>query len=142
MTPGQTAQRVFPAIWLVCYRVTYDQVADENLKDFGFQTLTAREHLLQDLDQEMPKGRADESAVGSHLGDSGTEVMTVLARILCDPRSEDFLERSQRSRREHLGPQRIALQLLQVGLKAVVSRGAQSTYKRTGNIQPDSPASS
>jgi len=46
---------------------------------------------LEDLDQQMSEGRTDERAVDGHLGDSGCEVVSVLATILSNPGGEDFL---------------------------------------------------
>ncbi len=64
---------------------TYNQVADKNLEDLRLQTRAALEQLLQNADQDMAQGCADERAVCRHLWHAGCEVMSSLAAILCDP---------------------------------------------------------
>jgi len=46
---------------------TYNQIANENLKDLCLQARAARKQLLEDADQDMAQRRADESSVRSHL---------------------------------------------------------------------------
>jgi hypothetical protein len=70
---------------------TYNQVADENLEDFGPQAGSAGKQLLEDVDQDVTQWCADESSICSHLRDSGREVMAILIAILCNPRCEQFL---------------------------------------------------
>lgn len=65
--------------------VTYNQIADKNLKDLGPQTLAVLEHLLEDPDEEMAQGGADKGAVGGHLGDTSCEVVAILVAILGEP---------------------------------------------------------
>lgn len=64
---------------------TYDQIADENLKDLGFQAGPAFEEFLQDGDQDMTQWSADEGAVESHLGYARAEVVAVFTAIVGDP---------------------------------------------------------
>jgi len=59
---------------------------------------------------------ADESAVGGHLGHARREVVAVLVAILGQPRGDQLLGAGQRAGREHLGAQRVLLELLDVGL--------------------------
>lgn len=58
----------------------------------------------------------DESAVGSHLWNTAGEVVARLGPVLCDVRSEEFLETGQRAGGEHLCAQWILLKLEEVGL--------------------------
>ena len=62
-------------------RDTYDQIADENLRDLRLQTRPAREHLLKYVDEEVAKRRADEGAVSGHLGDARIDVMAISASV-------------------------------------------------------------
>ena len=64
----------------------------------------------------MAQRRADESAVGGHLRHPRAEVVAVLALVVRDPRREHLLQRGEAAGREHLGAQRVALQLLEIGL--------------------------
>lgn len=66
---------------------TYNQIANENLQDLGLETCAAGENLLQDPDENVAEGRADEHSVQRHLGDARAEVVAVLADIVGDPRS-------------------------------------------------------
>lgn len=88
---------------------TYDEVADDDLEDLGLETRPSGEHPLQDRDQDVTERRTDQSSVGSHLRNTRGEVVAVLVPVLCDPGSEQLLKCRERSGREHLGAQRIAL---------------------------------
>lgn len=101
---------------------TYNQIADENLHNLGLEAGAAGEHALQDVDQDMAKGGADESTVDSHLGDARGEVMAMLVPVLCDPRGEELLQGGESARGQHLGAQRIGLQLLDVGLAGLLGQ--------------------
>ena len=61
---------------------TYDQVADENLQDLGLQACPATENLLEEPDEEVTHGSADQGAVRGHLGHSRGEVVAMLVAIL------------------------------------------------------------
>lgn len=50
----------------------------------------------------MAERRADEGAVECHLGDAGVEIMAMLAAVVRDPRSEQFLDTEESTRRDHL----------------------------------------
>jgi hypothetical protein len=95
---------------------TYYEVADENLHDLRLQRLAPLEDLLEEADQDMAKGRADDSAVKRHLGYTRGEVVAALAPIVRNPRGEKLLQTRERAGGEHLGAQRVALELLQVRL--------------------------
>jgi hypothetical protein len=99
--------------------VTYNQVADENLHDLCLQTRSACEYLLQDANQNVTERCADECAVDGHLGHARREVMPVLVLVVRNPRREDLLEAGEGTRRQHLGAERIRLQLLEVCLRTV-----------------------
>lgn len=104
----------------------YNQVADEDLHDLGLEALAAAEDLLQDADQDVAKRGADEGAVEGHLGDARGEVVALLAPIVGDPRGQELLQTRKGARGEHLGAQRVLLQVLQVGLWTAVSSIARS----------------
>jgi hypothetical protein len=95
---------------------TYNQVADENLHDLRLQALATLEELLQDANQEVAEGRADQGAVNGHLGHARGEVVAALALVMGNPRGEELLQTRKSARGEHLGAQRVRLQLPQVGL--------------------------
>ena len=86
---------------------SYNEVAGENLQDLGLQTRASGKDLLQDGDEEVAEWCANECAVQAHLGDSGVEVVAMLAAVVRDPRRKEFLEREEGSGREHLRAQRI-----------------------------------
>ena len=94
----------------------HNQVADKNLQDLGLDTRASLEELLKHADEDMAKRRADEGAVDGHLGHTRGEVVAALAPVMGDPRRQELLQTRQSSRGEHLGAQRVALQLLEVGL--------------------------
>lgn len=58
----------------------------------------------------------DESAVGSHLRNTASEVVSGLGAVLRDVGGKEFLETGERSGGEHLGAKRVLLQLEEVGL--------------------------
>lgn len=49
---------------------TYNQVANDNLHNLGLQAGTAVEDLLQEPNEDVAHGCANQSTKGSHLGDS------------------------------------------------------------------------
>ena len=69
----------------------YYKIADNNLQDFGPETGPAREHPLQNADQEVSQRGTYESTINSHLRDSRIDVVTMLADIFCNPRCQNFL---------------------------------------------------
>lgn len=95
---------------------TYDQIADENLQHFGLETGSTGKDLLQNANEEMAQRRADEHPVQRHLGHARAEVVAVLADVVGDPRGEKLLQPGQHAGGEHLGAQRVRLQLTEVGL--------------------------
>lgn len=95
---------------------TYHQVGDENLQNLGLQARSAGEQLLEDGDQDVSERRSDEGAVNSHLGHARGNVVAVLGAVVRDPGREDFLKSGERAGSEHLGAQRVRLELLEVGL--------------------------
>lgn len=95
---------------------TYDQVADEDLKDLSLEAGATTEDLLQDANEDVAQRRADERAVEGHLGHSRREVVAMLAPVVGNPRGEEFLETREGTGRQHLGAQGVALELLQIGL--------------------------
>lgn len=97
--------------------ITYNQVANQDLEDLGLQAGAASEDLLQDSDEDVAEGRGDEHAVQRHLGDARREVVAMLADIVGQVGGEEFLETREHTRGEHLGAQRVVLELLEVGLQ-------------------------
>lgn len=96
--------------------VTYNQVADEDLKDLGLQASAVLERLLEEPDEEVAHRRTNESTVGSHLGNARGEIVTVLVAVLGKPRGENFLKTGESTSCEHLGPEGVLLKFLDVGL--------------------------
>lgn len=88
---------------------TYDQVADEDLEDLGLQAGATRKDLLEDADEQVAQRRTDEHAVEGHLGHPSAEVMSMLADIVCNPGSEQFLETGKQTGCQHLCAQWIRL---------------------------------
>lgn len=101
---------------------TYDQVADEDLEDLRLQAGATSEDLLEDADEDVTQGRGDEHAVQRHLGDARAEVVAVLADIMGEPRGQQLLQTGEHTGGEHLGAQRVVLQLLEVGLRRSIPR--------------------
>jgi hypothetical protein len=64
----------------------------------------------------MAQRRADERAVDGHLGHAAGEVVARLVAVFGDPRGQELLQGGKRSRCEHLGLERVLLELLQVPL--------------------------
>lgn len=95
---------------------TYDQVRDKDLQNLGSQARPSGEQLLQDRDHDMSQRRADKGTIDSHLRHATGEVVAMLAAVLCDPRSEELLRASKSAGCNHLGLQRVILQLLQIPL--------------------------
>lgn len=100
---------------------TYNQIANEYLKNLGLETCAAGEDLLQDANEEVAEGGADEHSIQRHLGDARAEVVAVLADIVGDPRSQQFLQTGEHTRGEHLRAQRVLLELEEVGLLTIHS---------------------
>ena len=95
--------------------MTYNQVADDNLHNLGLQAGAAVEELLQEPNEDVAHGCANQGTKSSHLGNSRSKVMAMLVTVLGQPRSQQLLETSQSTSREHLGAQRVGLKLLDVG---------------------------
>lgn len=70
----------------------------------------------------MAQGRGDEHAVQRHLRDARAEVVAVLADIVGEPRGQQLLQTREHTGGEHLGAQRVVLQLLEVGLRRSIPR--------------------
>ena len=71
---------------------------------------------MEHADEDVAEGRADDGAVEGHLGDTRGEVVAALAPVVRNPRGKEFLQTGQRAGCEHLGAQRVALELSQVCL--------------------------
>lgn len=95
---------------------TYDYVADENLEKLRLQAGSVLEGLLQYPDEEVAHRSADESTVHRHLGDARGEVVAILVSVLGEPRSKNFLETGESTGCQHLGPEGVLLELLDIGL--------------------------
>lgn len=95
----------------------YDQVANENLEDLGLEAGATGEDLLKNADQNVAQRRADEHAVERHLGDARAKVVAMLADIVGDPGGQQLLQTRQHTGGEHLGAQRVGLELAEVGLR-------------------------
>lgn len=94
----------------------YNQVADDNLQDLGLGARAPSEDLLQDANEQMAQRSADKHSVEGHLGHAGAEVVAVLADIMRNPRGEQLLQGQKDARCEHLGAQRVRLQLSEMDL--------------------------
>jgi hypothetical protein len=57
----------------------------------------------------VAQGRADEGAIGGHLGHARREVVAMLVAVLGQPRGEQLLAAGERTGREHLGAQGMVL---------------------------------
>jgi len=97
----------------------YNQVADENLQNLGPQTGAVLERLLQGPDEAVAERGADEGAVRRHLGHARRKVVAVLVAVLGQPRGDQLLSTGEGAGREHLGPHRVVLELLDVGLNRI-----------------------
>lgn len=71
--------------------MTYNEVAGENLQNLGAQASAVGEDLLQEPDEEMADGRAEEGTIDSHFGNPGSEVVAMLVAVLGQPRGDEFL---------------------------------------------------
>jgi len=79
----------------------------------------------------VAQGRADEGAVDGHLGHARGEVVAGPAPVVRDPRGQELLQAREGARREHLGAQGVALQLLEVGLERLrQSHGTRAAMER------------
>lgn len=99
---------------------TYNQITDENLQNLGLQAGAALEDLLESPDKEVADGGADQGTVGGHLGDAGSEVVAVLVAVLREPRGDELLSTGEGTGSQHLGAQRVVLELLDVGLSQML----------------------
>jgi hypothetical protein len=95
---------------------TYQEIANKDLHNLRLQALAALEDLLEEANEDVAEGRADDGAIEGHLGNTRGEVMAALAPVVRDPRREKLLQTRQSAGGEHLGSQWVALQLLQVRL--------------------------
>ena len=95
---------------------TYDEIAKENLQDLGLQACAAGKYLLEDAHEEVAQWGSDKHAVEKHFRNTGAEVVPIPADIIRDPRGQVFLSCGKHTRRQHLGAQRVLLQLTQVHL--------------------------
>jgi hypothetical protein len=100
-----------------------NQVADDDLHDLGAQAGAALEEELQQPDEEVAQRRADEGTVGGHLGDTGRKVVAMLVAVLGHPRSKELLQTSEGARGQHLCPQRVLLELVDVGSEVSLGAG-------------------
>lgn len=100
---------------------TYYQVADDNLQDLRAQAGAASKGLLQGPDEEVAEGRADEGAVGGHLRYTRGEVVAMLVAVLGEEGCNQLLGTGESTSSEHLGAQRVLLELLDVGLGCTAS---------------------
>lgn len=66
----------------------------------------------------MAQRGGNEHAVKGHLRDARAEVVAVLSDIVSEPGGEQFLDTREHTGGEHLGAQRVVLQLLEVGLRS------------------------
>ena len=72
--------------------MTYNQVADDDLKYLGLEAGPVGKDFLQDLDQEMAHRCTDDGSVDCHLWHTRCEVMAILVPILSYPRRKDLLQ--------------------------------------------------
>ena len=66
----------------------------------------------------MAQRGTDEHSIEGHFGNTGAEVVAMLADIMRNPRGQDFLQTGQDTGRQHLGAQGVRLQLAEVELYA------------------------
>lgn len=95
---------------------TYHKVAEDDLQDLGLERSAAVEDLLHEPDENVAHGGADQGAIGSHLGDTASEVVAVLVAVLGEPRGHELLKTSEGTSSQHLGAEGVGLELLDVGL--------------------------
>lgn len=69
----------------------------------------------------MTQRSTNQCAICCHFWHSGTEVMAVLASVMCEPGCQNFLQRGKSARGDHFRSQRIGLELLQIGLTTTIS---------------------
>lgn len=111
---------------------TYNQIADENLQNLSLQASAALEDLLESPDKEVTDGGADQGTVCGHLGDAGSEVVAVLVAVLGKPRGNELLGTGEGTGSQHLGAQRVVLELLDVGLSQMLVRFRRSASAMRG----------
>ena len=104
-------------------RETYNEVADDNLHNLGLQTGTATEGQLQQPDKKMAQRGADKGAIGGHLGHTRGEVVAMLVTILGEEGRDELLGAGEGAGGEHLGAQRVVLDLLDVGGQVTLGAG-------------------
>lgn len=110
---------------------TYHQVADHDLDDLGPETNATLEELLEEPDEKVAQGSADQGTIRGHLGHARGEVVAMFVAVLGQPRCEEFLSSGEGTGSEHLGAQRVRLELLDVGLKQLL---AKPNFKPTTNL--------
>jgi hypothetical protein len=76
---------------LAATRKTYNQIAEQDLKDLGLQTGPPRKDLLKNANENVAQGGADEHSVKRHLRHARAEVVAMLADIVGEPRRDEFL---------------------------------------------------
>jgi hypothetical protein len=89
----------------------------------------------------MTERRADECAVNGHLRHATGEVVTRLVAVFCDPRCQELLQGSKRTRCEHLGLERVLLELLQVPLSHLTRQLCAYGISRTTGTRQNAPRS-
>ena len=77
----------------------------------------------------MAQRGGDEHAVQGHLGHAMAEIVAVLANIVGDPGREEFLQGREDTRGQHLGAQRVRLQLAQVKLDSIHSLVSKDIFE-------------
>jgi hypothetical protein len=102
--------------FLFQFGVTDNQIAEHNLENLSLQAGAPLEDLLEEADEDVAERSADHGAIQRHLGDTRGEVVAALAPVMRNPRCKELLETGKGAGCEHLGAQRVALELLQVRL--------------------------
>ena len=105
---------------------TDDEVADEDLQDLGAQTGAALEGLLQSPYQDVAERSADKGTVGGHLGNARGEVVAVLVAVFGEKGSDELLGTGQGAGREHLGPHRVLLELVDIDLGRLCQQATEA----------------
>ena len=98
---------------------TYNKIANEDLRDLCAYTRSPSKQPLQDVDQDVSNRSTDEGTVDGHLRHARREVVAIFIAILCYPRRKQFLKCGERAGCEHLGAERIRLELSEVGLASL-----------------------
>lgn len=114
---------------------TYHKVAENDLEDLGLERGAALEERLHDPNKNVAHGSANQSTVGSHLGHARGEVVAVLVAVLGEERGQELLDTGQGTGSQHLGAERVGLELLDVGLRSIEL--AYSLEASGASWQPD-----